>query len=263
MICCLSGGMPMPVSDDRERDHLVGAVQLLVVRRPAAVAPRAIVSVTCALVRELEGVRQQVLDDLLQPLRRRCTSSSAAAGRAGSRSRSACSRRSGGRCARRALQVVEAQLADVHHHRAGLDLRQVEDVVDEHQQVVARRVDRLGELDLLAAQVALRVLAQLVGQDQQAVQRRAQLVRHVGEELALVLGGERELLGLLLQRLAGLLDLGVLALDLLVLVRQQPGLLLQLLVGLLQLLLAALQLLRERLRLLQQVLGAACSPRSC
>ena len=97
-------------------------------------------------------------------------------------------------------------------------------------------------------------LRQLVREDQQAVERRAQLVRHVGEELGLVLRGERELLGLLLQRLAGLLHFLVLALDLLVLVRQQPRLLLQLLVGLLQLLLAALQLLGERLRLLQQVL---------
>ena len=115
----------------------------------------------------------------------------------------------------------------------------------------------------LRRQVAVGVLAQLVGEDQQAVERRAQLVRHVGEELGLVLRGERELLGLLLERLAGLLDLLVLALDLLVLVGEQPRLLLQLLVGLLQLLLAALQLLGERLRLRQQVLGARCSPRSC
>ena len=42
-------------------------------------------------------------------------------------------------------------LADVDRDRARLDLRQVEDVVDQHQQVVARRVDRLRELDLLAA----------------------------------------------------------------------------------------------------------------
>ncbi len=108
----------------------------------------------------------------------------------------------------------------------------------------------------LRRQVAVRVLAQLVGQDQQAVERRAQLVRHVGEELGLVLRGERELLGLFLERLARLLDFLVLALDLLVLVRQQPRLLLQLLVGLLQLLLAALQLLGERLRLRQQVFRA-------
>jgi hypothetical protein len=85
---------------------------------------------------------------------------------------------------------------------------------------------------------------------------RAQLVRHVGEELRLVLGGERELLGLVLQFLPGLLHLAVLALHLLVLLGQQACLGLQLFVRQLQLLLPALQLLRERLRLLEQSLGA-------
>ena len=107
------------------------------------------------------------------------------------------------------------------------------------------------------------VLGQLVGEDQQAVERRAQLVGHVGEELGLVLRGERELRRLLLERLARLLDLLVLALDLDVLVREQARLLLELLVRLLELLLLALELAGERLRLAQQVLGAACWPRSC
>src|SRR5207249_9892275 len=51
-----------------------------------------------------------------------------------------------------------------------LDLGQVQDVVDQVEQVVPGRVDRLGEVELLVRQVALRVLAQLVGQDEQAVQ---------------------------------------------------------------------------------------------
>ena len=124
------------------------------------------------------------------------------------------------------------------------------------KQVVARRVNRLGELGLLGVQVAVGVLRELVGKDEQAVERRAQLVRHVGQELRLVLGREGELLGLLFERLPGLLDFLVLALDFLVLMRKQPGLFLQFLVGLLQLFLAALQLLGERLRLLEQVFGA-------
>ena len=74
------------------------------------------------------------------------------------------------------LQVRQPQLVDVHHHRAGLDLGQVQDVVDQHQQVVARRMDGLGEFHLFGGQVAVRVLAQLVGQDQQRIERRAQLV---------------------------------------------------------------------------------------
>ena len=114
-------------------------------------------------------------------------------------------------------------------------------------------MDRLGELGLLGGQVALGVLAELVGEDEQAVERRAQLVRHVGQELGLVLGGEGELLGLFFEGLAGLLDFLVLAFDFLVLVGEQAGLLLQFLVGVLQLFLAGLQLLGQRLRLLEQV----------
>ena len=262
MICCLSGEMPMPVSETEN------AITWLAWRSSSLSADQPLVGAGDrerhrALVRELERVRQQVLDDLLQPLdvgdqrlRQRLldVDPEVEVLRLGEVAEAPLDR---------AVQVVDAHLADVDRDRARLDLRQVEDVVDQHQQVVARRVDRLRELDLLAGQVAVRVLAQLVGEDQQAVERRAQLVRHVGEELGLVLRGERELLGLLLERLARLLDLLVLALDLLVLVREQARLFLQLLVGLLQLLLAALQLLGERLRLRQQVLGARCSPRSC
>jgi len=110
---------------------------------------------------------------------------------------------------------------------------------------------RVGELDLPAGQVAVVVLAELVRQDQQRVQRRAQLVRHVGQELGLVLGGQRELLGLFFQGLARLFHFRVLALHLLVLVGQQAGLFLQLLVGLLQLLLLRLQELFRRLERLR------------
>ena len=103
----------------------------------------------------------------------------------------------------------------------------------------------------------VRVLGQLLRQDQQAVERRAQLVRHVGEELGLVLRRQGELGGLVFEREPRLLDLAVLVLHLHVLLGEQAGFLRQLFVGVLQLLLAALQLGGERLRLLEQALGAA------
>jgi hypothetical protein len=62
------------------------------------------------------------------------------------------------------------------------DLRQVEDVVDQVEQVRARRVDRAREFGLLLVEVALRIVRQQLGEDQQRVERRAQLVAHVGEE---------------------------------------------------------------------------------
>ena len=153
-------------------------------------------------------------------------------------------------------QAGEGDLLDLDRDGAGLDLREVENVVDQVEQVGAGRVDVAGELDLLVGEVAGGVLGELLAEDQDRVERRAQLVRHVGQELGLVLRGERQLGGLFLQRVAGLLDLGVLALDLGVLLGQQPGLGAQLLVGLLQLALARLQLDGELLRLRQQALGA-------
>ncbi len=198
---------------------------------------------------ELERIGQQVLDDLLHPLdvgehrlRQRRVETDVETDPLGLRHVPE-------GALDVALQVEQAQLADVDHHRARLDLRQVENVVDQREQIVARGVNGLRRLDLLAAEVALLVLGQLVGEQEQAVERRAQLVRHVGKELGLVFRGEGELLGLLFKRLAGLLHFGVLALDLLVLVGELARLLLQLLVGL-------LQLLGEGLRLLEQIFRA-------
>ena len=100
-------------------------------------------------------------------------------------------------------------------------------------------MDGAGELDLLRRQVAVRVVGQLLAEDQDRVQRRAQLVRHVGQELGLVLRGQRQLGRLFFERAAGLLDFLVLALHLDVALGELLRLLLELLVGLLQLASAA------------------------
>src|ERR1035441_421261 len=130
----------------------------------------------------------------------------------------------------------------VEGHPPRLDLGQVKDVVDELQQIRACRVNDVGVLDLLGGQVPARVLGQQPGQDQQAVQRRAQLVGHVGEELRLVFRRQRQLPGPFLDLLPGLLDLGVLGLDIAVLRGQQGRLVFQLGVGPLQFHLLILQL---------------------
>ena len=54
---------------DAERDHAAAAVERLVVRRPAVDRPGSMSQRDLALVRELERVGEQVLEDLLQPLR--------------------------------------------------------------------------------------------------------------------------------------------------------------------------------------------------
>ena len=107
----------------------------------------------------------------------------------------------------------------------------------------------------LARQVAVRIVGELLAEDQDAVERRAQLVRHVGQELRLVLRGQRQLGRLFLERAAGLLDFLVLAFDFDVALGELLRLLLELLVGLLQFALLRLQLAGELLRLLEQAFG--------
>src|SRR4029077_8496402 len=90
-------------------------------------------------------------------------------------------------------QVGEEHLLGLDRDRSGFDLRQVENIGDQVQQVGARTVNRASKLDLLRRQVALGVVGQLLAEDQDAIERRAQLVRHVGQELGLVLRGQRQL----------------------------------------------------------------------
>jgi hypothetical protein len=116
-------------------------------------------------------------------------------------------------------------------------------------------VDRAGKFDLLGAQIAIRVVAELLAEDQDAVQRRPQLMRHVGEELGFVFRGQRQLGGLFFEGAARLLDFLVLGLDLDIAFRELLRLLLQLLVGLLQFALLALQFGGELLRLRQKAFG--------
>ena len=151
-------------------------------------------------------------------------------------------------------QTGEDDLLGFDGDRAGFDLRKVEDVADEVQQVGSGAVNGARELDLLRSQVAVGVVAELLAEHQNAVERRAQLVRHVGEEFGFVLRSERQFLGLLFEGAAGLLDFLVLALDFDVLLGQLLRFLRELLVGLLQLFLLRLKLGCQLLRLLEECL---------
>src|SRR5690606_17163401 len=125
-----------------------------------------------ALFGELDRVGQQVLEDLLEPLH--VTPAGGvevpfdAQGEA----------RVGGQRLEdvvqasshpRKIQRVRGQL-----HESRLDPRQVQDVVDQQQQVVVGGVDGVGVAHLLLGQGAGLVVRQQLGQDQRAVERRAQ-----------------------------------------------------------------------------------------
>ncbi len=88
-----------------------------------------------------------------------------------------------------AAHIVD-QLGELHRFReefelARFDLRQVQDIVDQLQQVAPAGPDVPDELPLLRGLDGHPVHAQQVGEADDRVHRRTQLVRHVGEELAL------------------------------------------------------------------------------
>ena len=148
--------------------------------------------------RELEGVGEQVLQHLLQS---RCVGEDHSRDRRRDRDRELDPRRKGGpeRALERLGYLADLHRADVHLQPSRLDLREVEDLVDEREQVLPAGVDGRRVLHFLRVERGARVLRQQAGQDEHAVQRRAQLVRHVGEKLRLVAGDERELARLVLQ----------------------------------------------------------------
>ena len=75
-------------------------------------------------------------------------------------------------------------------HLAGLHLGQVEDVVDQREQVVGRGEDVVQVLVLLLVHLAEQLLLQHLGEADDRVQRRPELVAHVRQEVGLVLGGD-------------------------------------------------------------------------
>jgi len=128
---------------------------------------------------ELDGVRQQVQEhlldlpliapDLAQSLIRRLVKGNAsAAGPFPHQGEGVVDR--GGK-----IEVGQLQL-----HPSGLDLREVEDVVDQGEQVLPRGVDVFQVLFLLLVEVTKQPFAQDLGEANDGVQRRPQLVRHVG-----------------------------------------------------------------------------------
>src|SRR3989449_6340813 len=91
----------------------------------------------------------------------------------------------------RGRQVERARL---ELHAAGLDLREVEDVVDEREQMATRRHDVLKILFLFGVEFAEHPLEEDLREADDRVERGPQLVRHIRQELRLVAARRRELL---------------------------------------------------------------------
>ena len=90
-------------------------------------------------------------------------------------------------------QIRQIERHDLDRHPAGLDPRDIEDLVNERQQMARVRIDAGKVPPLRRAQLAGYPLHRHGGIAKDRVQRRAQFVRHVGQELRF---GRRRLLEL-------------------------------------------------------------------
>src|SRR5260370_20901969 len=88
-------------------------------------------------------------------------------------------------------RVGQIKLAQLKLHPAGLDLRQVEDVVDEGQQMPPGLENILQILRLLVIDVTEHLLGENFREPDDGVERVAELVAHVGKGLGLVAAAAR------------------------------------------------------------------------
>ena len=226
--------------------------------------PLAHLELHTALLREFEGVREQVLQDLLQPLRIGDDAAPEIRVEISTSKQSLASPpRDGtdGRPSRPAL-VKKISSASTETVPDSIFDRSRMSLIRLRRSVPAPWMVRANST-CLRREVAVGILGKLLAENQDAVQRRAQLMRHVGEELRLVFRSQRELGRLLLERAPRLLDLLVLALDLDVLLGELLRLLLELLVGLLQLGLLRSAARRRAAATASAGPRSASSPRCC
>ena len=87
-------------------------------------------------------------------------------------------------------RLRQVELLHVELHAAGLDLRHVEDVVDDFQQIMAAGQNVVAVfLVFLRAERAEHAAAHDLGEPDDGIERRAQLVAHIGEEFGFGLVG--------------------------------------------------------------------------
>ncbi len=87
-------------------------------------------------------------------------------------------------------QVAQVERDAVEYQFAGFDLREVEDLIDDAQQVVSRFFDGTQVVQLARRELAF---LQQVGKAEDAVERRADFMAHIGQELGLDTAGLQRL----------------------------------------------------------------------
>ena len=111
-------------------------------------------------------------------------------------------------CNDRVDDVLERVVRKIERQLTGLDFGEVEHVIDQAEEMLAVGVQAFEHLAHLVRRLAVDVVENELGVAENGVERGAQLVAHVGEELRLVLARDLELPALLvdLRKQVGVLD---------------------------------------------------------
>src|SRR5262249_25079821 len=94
--------------------------------------------------------------------------------------------------------VLNAVIGKFDNQLAGLDLRQIEHVIDESEQVLAVGLKSSEYAEHLFGRLTVSAVCHQFGVAQNGVERRAQFVTHIGEKLRFVLACLLKLAALLL-----------------------------------------------------------------
>src|ERR1700752_618060 len=78
-------------------------------------------------------------------------------------------------------QIRKEDFFGLDRNRSRLDFREIENIADEIKQVGSGAVNSARKLNLLRSQVEIRVLTQLLAENQNRVQRSTQLMGHVSQ----------------------------------------------------------------------------------
>src|SRR5215813_4407619 len=94
--------------------------------------------------------------------------------------------------------VLNAVIRKFEFELTGLDLRQIEHVIDESEQMLAIGLKAFEYAKHVLGRLAISTVRHQFSVPQDGVERRAQLVTHIGKELRLVLACDFELAALVL-----------------------------------------------------------------
>ena len=96
-------------------------------------------------------------------------------------------------------QIGDAKFHRLGFHFAGFHFGQVQKIVHQVQQIARGSADVFGLLLLLGRQFAVRAIQQQAAQRQNGVQRRAELVAHIGQKPRLQFVGAAQVIGFFVQ----------------------------------------------------------------